>query len=101
MPTDLRDQLTAKSPAAEVPGLSARESEIARYVGGRDAQRRSISQAWYNRGNGQSSPQQHLQKVAYTGSRRTYIVRNPHPANRGGRRILTAMSMAAVAYIFR
>ena len=32
MPADLRDKLTAKSPVAEVLGLSARESEIARYV---------------------------------------------------------------------
>ena len=32
MPADLRDKLTAKSLAAQAPGLSARESEIARYV---------------------------------------------------------------------
>ena len=32
MPAELRDKLTAKSSAEEVPGLSARESEIARYV---------------------------------------------------------------------
>jgi len=32
MPEDLRDKLTAKSPARDVPGLTARESEIARYV---------------------------------------------------------------------
>ena len=32
MPEDLRHKLTAKSLAREVPGLTARESEIARYV---------------------------------------------------------------------
>ena len=32
MPADLRDKLTAKSVAGDVPGLSRRESEIARYV---------------------------------------------------------------------
>ena len=32
MPADLRDKLTAKSPAARAAGLSPRESEIARYV---------------------------------------------------------------------
>ena len=32
MPEDLRDKLTAKSLARDVPGLTARESEIARYV---------------------------------------------------------------------
>ena len=32
MPVDLRDKLAAKSPAKDVPGVSARESEIARYV---------------------------------------------------------------------
>jgi len=32
MPADLRDRLTAKSPAGGAAGLSARESDIARYV---------------------------------------------------------------------
>jgi two-component system nitrate/nitrite response regulator NarL len=32
MPADLRDKLTAKSPAEGAAGLSARESDIARYV---------------------------------------------------------------------
>ena len=32
MPADLRDKLTAKAPAERAAGLSARESEIARYV---------------------------------------------------------------------
>jgi two-component system, NarL family, nitrate/nitrite response regulator NarL len=32
MPADLRDKLTAKSPAERAAGLTARESEIARYV---------------------------------------------------------------------